>query len=254
MSGKDIQLHCYEHATIISIKNQIQEKEGIPPDQQRLLYSGSLLLDEYTLKHYSILDQTRIYLILKLRGGGGSFADLTQQPSSFEWSKTGPKWRIAKMGLCLEGKCKNTWCKAFNRTVIINMGVPIIFKLGLPTIDKPTNCPICDEYVKPLTCAFNNCQYRYLSVGDANDGVKKIKSDWVQVENNYNRFDESKQISYKSLVIETKAGSKYSNYVNSDGLTKKVDCQHCLSSHESGDNSSMILHICKVNQMNKSVL
>jgi len=63
---------------------------------------------------------------LKLRGGG-CFANLSQEPKIFEWSKNAPDWRIAKMGLCLEGKCTNKQCKAYNSTVIINMGVPVIF-------------------------------------------------------------------------------------------------------------------------------
>jgi len=70
-------------------------------------------------------------LVLRLRGGGNSFADITRQPKIFEWSKSAPDWRVARMGLCFEGRCQNTKCKAFKRMVIINMGAPAIFKLGI---------------------------------------------------------------------------------------------------------------------------
>lgn len=63
--------------------------------------------------------------------GGGSFCDLTQDPKIFNWSTSGPEWRVARHGLCLEGPtCLNKECKAYKRMVIINMDAPVILKLG----------------------------------------------------------------------------------------------------------------------------
>ena len=58
------------------------------------------------------------------------FTDITQEAKKYEWNKSAPDWRIAHKGLCLEGRCQNEQCKAFNKMVVINMGVTI-FKLGI---------------------------------------------------------------------------------------------------------------------------
>ena len=85
---------------------------------------------------------------------------------------------------------------------------------------------MCKVYVKPLTCAFNNCEYRYLAVKETDNGLQKIKSEWVEVGNNYTRFDEDDQSTYSSLVIET----KYSRWGKSSySTTYDIDCKFCLS-------------------------
>lgn len=136
------------------------------------------------------------------------------------------------MGLYLEGECTNKSCVAYHRTVIMNIGVPVIFKLGLNTLDHQTNCPMCNEYVKPITCAFNNCYYRYIARIEKRNRVQKIKSDWIQVDNYYSRFNEDNQVSYASLVIETKQINEWDRYYN---LTEPVGCCYCLSKFESKD-------------------
>ena len=52
-----------------TIKDKIQETEGIPPDQQRLIFGGNLLKDEYFISDYNITENSTIHLVLKLRGG-----------------------------------------------------------------------------------------------------------------------------------------------------------------------------------------
>ena len=52
-----------------TIKDKIQETEGIPPDQQSLIFSGNLLKDEYFISDYNITENSTIHLVLKLRGG-----------------------------------------------------------------------------------------------------------------------------------------------------------------------------------------
>ncbi|CAG8626979.1 9214_t:CDS:1 [Paraglomus brasilianum] len=70
LTGKSITLRCEETDTVSSVKQQITDKEGHPPDQQRLIFAGQTLEDDKTLADYDIQNESIIHLILRLRGGG----------------------------------------------------------------------------------------------------------------------------------------------------------------------------------------
>ncbi|KAI8826380.1 ubiquitin-related domain-containing protein [Chytriomyces cf. hyalinus JEL632] len=69
LTGKEIEIDIESNDTVARIKERVEEKEGIPPAQQRLIFGGKQMNDEKTATDYSIEGGSVLHLVLALRGG-----------------------------------------------------------------------------------------------------------------------------------------------------------------------------------------
>lgn len=72
-----------------------------------------------------------------------------------------------------------------------------------------SKCPECSEYVEPVTCAFNNCKWRWEGLRQSTPRTKpeEVSSDWKYADNAYHRFNEkiNEEVLWRQLILYAEA-------------------------------------------------
>ncbi|KAJ0404044.1 hypothetical protein P43SY_004299 [Pythium insidiosum] len=208
LTGKTLTVKCHRNDEVIDVCNLIEKDEGIPVDQQRLIYKEKQLETIQTLRHYGIEDEATCHLVYRFRGGGELrwFADVSSSKAIFRYdlSNDAPPWRQCEPGLNLEGRCPNEACAAHGHMVIHSMQFA---RFNLFRDSQKIACPLCGSIIQPVTCGLFSCLWKYEGIRASDMAL--ISSKWKQaLGEQYHRFNVDEHnnnvIEWASLLIVVK--------------------------------------------------
>lgn len=198
-----ITLNVESSTMVDELKAEVENRVGIVPEDQRLVFGSKQLEDGRTISDYNIHTESTLSLSLRLRGGDMSmgvsfdFADVSKPLAERKWNPSAPAWRLAGAGVNLLGTCEHDGCKAHGKQVIVRVGCTKV-----SVSEHEALCPMCNECINVTSAGFSKCKWR---VQVRPVGKKWTPwSVWVEVGDCWNYFEDKATVKYMAVVFEAK--------------------------------------------------